>query len=327
MSKTKLSIIIPVYNGEKYIKSLLDSIFIKGIDGIEVIVVNDGSTDNTKEICSQFEDVKLYNISNHGVSYARNYALKNSKGEYVMFVDADDILRDNWFKIISNYFDGTYDIVYFNNMLDNKIEKNNLIYHILNINLPCIGAPFSKIIKRELIQNNNISFPNDIISGEDMIFNLRCITFASNYFVDNRSFYLYRIYNGSSTKRFNPKVFETNAAFKKALIKELERMDYITQDDREAIILFNQSRSITFIANRISFVKPYKEAKKLYKELDKEKYRIMIDDELHNKYITKIKKIVVWLCKIRFYYMVYLMYRTRIIINTYLRKKEKIIEI
>ena len=86
-----LSIIIPVYNGEKYIKRCLDSIFTQSFENYEVIIVNDGSTDNTKNILDELKNdkLKIYNNENHGVSYSRNFGIEHSIGEYIMFVDVE----------------------------------------------------------------------------------------------------------------------------------------------------------------------------------------------------------------------------------------------
>ena len=114
----KLSIIIPTYNSATYIKQCLDSIYknaLNIIDSFEVIVVNDGSTDNTSDILNQyqFQNLKIYTNSNHGVSYSRNYGIGKASGKYIMFVDSDDLLIENWFNIINKYLDNNIDFLLF----------------------------------------------------------------------------------------------------------------------------------------------------------------------------------------------------------------------
>ena len=87
----KLSIIIPAYNAENYIEKCLNSIEDK--DSIEIIVINDGSTDKTMEILNKYKNIKIINNTNHGVSYSRNSGLKVASGKYIMFVDSDDYLN------------------------------------------------------------------------------------------------------------------------------------------------------------------------------------------------------------------------------------------
>lgn len=327
MNKKSLSIIIPVYNGEKYIGKMLDSILSVDAKDIEVIVVNDGSTDKTENICSKYKNIQLYTIKNHGVSYARNYAIKKASGKYLMFVDCDDALKDNWYEAVSKYFDKDYDVVYFSHDLNQEYDKKNIIYNILDMSSPCIAATFSKLFNKKMIDKNDISFPANVINGEDMIFNVNCLNHALKFTVDNNSFYLYRIYLGSSTKRFDSKVFETSFLFLDELKKEFINTDYINDDEKNDIILFFESRTITFISNRLAYIKPYKDAKKLFATFNQEKYREIIQNELKNKHITKIKKLAVFLCKYKLYFFVYTLYRARIIINKYFRKNERFIEI
>ena len=98
-SDAKLSIILPVYNVEEYLAPCLSSLFSQDLDNMEIIAVNDGSTDGSLCILEEYrqrgtKDLQLCSIPNHGVSYARNYGLKKSRGEYVWFVDSDDLLPE-----------------------------------------------------------------------------------------------------------------------------------------------------------------------------------------------------------------------------------------
>ena len=97
-TKPKISVIIPVYNVEKWLNKCVDSILAQSYENFEVILVNDGSTDKSGDICDQYlkEDnrVKVFHNKNKGLSYSRNFGVKNSNGKYVMFVDSDDFLSE-----------------------------------------------------------------------------------------------------------------------------------------------------------------------------------------------------------------------------------------
>lgn len=101
-----ITVIIPVYNKEKYIERTLNSIIAQSYKNLEIIIVNDGSTDNSKEICTRFKErdnrIKLINIENHGAGYARNLGLNNANGEYISFIDADDYVDLDYYKILHN---------------------------------------------------------------------------------------------------------------------------------------------------------------------------------------------------------------------------------
>lgn len=105
-----ISIIIPVYNAEKYLNKCLDSILIENAN-IEVVCVIDGSTDNSENICKTYQNhdsrVKVYVQENQGVSAARNNGLKHAVGQWILFVDADDYLENDYFNAISRITEGT----------------------------------------------------------------------------------------------------------------------------------------------------------------------------------------------------------------------------
>ena len=101
-----ISVIIPIYNSEKYIKKCIESIINQTYKNIEVILINDGSTDNSEEICNQYasEDgrIKVINTTNKGVSASRNIGLKNATGDYISFIDCDDYVdKDLYLDVIT----------------------------------------------------------------------------------------------------------------------------------------------------------------------------------------------------------------------------------
>ena len=97
MSENKVSIIIPVFNSEKYIENCIKSILGQDYKNVEIIIINDGSTDNSVKIIKQInsDKIKLINQKNNGPSSARNNGIKNASGEWIMFLDSDDMLADN----------------------------------------------------------------------------------------------------------------------------------------------------------------------------------------------------------------------------------------
>ena len=102
----KLSIIIPVYNCGKFLERCFDSISKQIFNDFEVIIVDDGSTDNSLDICKKYEAqdkrFRVFSIENHGSAFARNYGLKMAKGEYIGFVDADDYIDENMYSTLIN---------------------------------------------------------------------------------------------------------------------------------------------------------------------------------------------------------------------------------
>lgn len=178
-----LSIIIPVYNVEPYIKRCLDSILVQLDSRMEIIIVNDGSTDRSGEICneyaSKYDAIKVIHENNRGVSAARNQGLKMAKGEYISWVDPDDYLDSEWgISILTALEEQSVDILIYDYVLlkhnfekiwsyrneDCKLEKEQLLKDIGEDQI-IQSQLWHKIIRRELYKN--IKFPEDITCMED----------------------------------------------------------------------------------------------------------------------------------------------------------------
>jgi len=133
-----ISVIVPVYNVEKYLEECLDSIQNQTYSDIEVILVNDGSTDKSKEICGKYckqdNRFQLLNQENQGLSAARNKGVEISTGEYIVFVDSDDIIKTNYLEKLMQYMAEDVDIVecIFTvkkmEFLDENIETTTIIF-------------------------------------------------------------------------------------------------------------------------------------------------------------------------------------------------------
>lgn len=209
----KLSVIIPAYNIEQYIYNCLKSLQNQDLKEIEIIVVNDGSTDNTAEIVKIFSKydsrIKLVNQENKRVGYARNNGLKEAKSDYIIFVDGDDEFEENslntiYETIIKQNTDivlfgaynfkngkcksGSYSIKKIPNRLKEKIltpkviQKNFFKFPVL-----CM----CKIYNKNFLNQNNIKF-SQVRSGEDQIYYINTFLSAKSLFIINKNFYKYR---------------------------------------------------------------------------------------------------------------------------------------
>lgn len=172
-----VSVIIPVFNGEKYIRKCLDSILRQTYKELEIIVMDDGSSDNTAEICREYrqndERVRVISRENKGVSYSRNEGVKLSKGKYILFVDSDDYIEENMIQVmLEHLIENNADMVqcgYVKEYVGRKEkeqvrEKNTwmskgdaLGFYLSHLEL-CV-VPWNKIVKREIMEC--ISFPSD----------------------------------------------------------------------------------------------------------------------------------------------------------------------
>lgn len=179
-----ISIIVPVYNVEKYIRRCVDSIIVQTYKDWELLLIDDGSPDNSGKICDEYASkdsrIKVFHKENGGVSSARNLGLEKANGEWIVFVDSDDILREDALDIMKNRANGT-DMSFFNynikfesgkenhqDKLERKISSTQLINELLCYKIS--GAPFSKIYRTCIAKS--IKFKEDVAIGEDLFYNI-----------------------------------------------------------------------------------------------------------------------------------------------------------
>lgn len=224
----KISIIIPVYNAENTLNRCLDSIVNQEYKNYEVILINDGSTDNSKQILDEYKD-KYTNIIvkhkiNEGVSSARNRGLEIASGEYIMFADSDDFLSKDCLKTLINEINSKnidlitssfFEIYTEGNIVEHNILKNSYkglkiinnlpdYYFIEGFIHPCWG----KLYKREIIINNNIKFEKQSLS-EDTVFNIEYLKYCKNIGFFNEKLYYYYCYTENNlTSKVYENVFE-----------------------------------------------------------------------------------------------------------------------
>ena len=219
MEKELISVIVPVYNAEKYLQKCLDSILEQTYKNLEIIIINDGSTDNSGQICQEYEkqDDRIVYIEkeNSGVSDTRNAGMDRMTGPYVTFVDSDDWLEPNYVKflyekliehqadiVVGNYtsFNESNSVFYFHTSADyyEKVYDNKSVipclYDAKELLKSALIVPWGKIYKKEIIAN--FRFPIDRI-GEDALFNLKALLGSKKVVYVNKSAYIYRVREGS----------------------------------------------------------------------------------------------------------------------------------
>ncbi len=210
------SIIVPVHNTENYIKECVESILDKAQNEVEIILVNDGSTDKSGEICDEYVKayptiVKAIHQKAQGVSVARNTGVSNAKGDYIVFVDSDDLLKENSistlkqniaqfnypdllvYRFESFYYDGRVIPGFFNKLTkyNTLIDPSENPQVITFNNSLCLYA-----IKRSIYTQNNIVFPGGLVY-EDLCTTPKLISCCKTVVFIPDVFYLYRIRQGS----------------------------------------------------------------------------------------------------------------------------------
>lgn len=235
MYKYKVSIIIPVYNVERYLEECFESITNQTHKNIEIIFIDDGSTDNSGSILDSFRKkdirVKVFHKRNGGVSSAKNVGIKNAEGDYVTFVDPDDYIMEDYVEyLLKLVTKENAEIALSKKMYDNYDMKQDLkdkictysseeaLVSILSYNINV--AVWNKLYKLSFIKSNNILFYEDIFMGEGFNFNILAFQKAKKIIVGHHKIYFYRRDNlQSATTKFRIDKWE-NALFAIERIKD-----------------------------------------------------------------------------------------------------------
>ena len=212
------SIIIPVYNTSQYLKECIESILCQNDILFELLLIDDGSTDDSGKICNEYSQkdtrVKCFHILNGGVSKARNYGLSKAKGQYVSFIDSDDFVASNYLKIIKDIIDSHPDFAIYNHIrwINNaKQEKgrfrlSNRMYHSIHslyqeaVNLEIVSLSVCcAVFNRNIIETHHIRFNESMKTCEDFMFSLAYYQYIHNFMAINTPVYYYRQNLNSAT--------------------------------------------------------------------------------------------------------------------------------
>ena len=309
----KYSVIIPVYNVEKYINRCLKSILSQRYDDLEIIVIDNGSTDSSGSICdsyaNEYANISVYHIENHGVGSARNFGLSKARGEFIYFVDSDDYLVGNLFAEFEDKLVTDLDLLvfsYYNSFEQNMTERNRT-----KKSLPYSGSydkySFTKIFKdlflsdmlytvwnkfyrRAFLIENNISFEKYEL-GEDVRFNLNVYRNVTKVYLSQESYYVYVIgRKGSAMSGYNPKRLQYQ-------LQELKLVDSLLKDWHiDSSNLDNTVRSRILMSNihniskqKLPVIKKVKLVKEICKNKDMADF-IRNDSSLLNPLIKMLLK-------------------------------------
>ncbi|THD66784.1 glycosyltransferase [Robertkochia marina] len=229
-SNELISIIIPVYNSEKELEKCITSVINQTYKNIEIILINDGSTDNSLTICKQFSDkdkrIVLLDQINSGPSETRNAGLKIAKGAYIQFIDSDDYIPYNYTeKLYKDLLKSNADLVIspiqtineHNELLqlwqvedgDYYLDKRSENYFHLLLKSFLLFGPVNKIYKADLISKHKILFKPGIDYGEDLLFNIEYLIYTNKIYVTNEVIYYYlkdSVGNSLSQKNYDKRI-------------------------------------------------------------------------------------------------------------------------
>lgn len=213
----KLSIIVPIYNVEQYVSKCIESLLDQDYKDYQILLINDGSTDSSEEICLKYakkykKRIKVYTKENGGLSSARNYGMEKAESEYVFFVDGDDYIKPNCLSkmmkkiadkdiLVFNYLNVYNDHTELFNTFDKSIKDIKKRY--------LVGSPSAcnKVFKLSLFKDNNITFPYKLYY-EDLATIPALCYYAKKIAFDSNAYYCYLQREGSimHQQKYNPKL-------------------------------------------------------------------------------------------------------------------------
>lgn len=295
MKSDIVSIIVPVYNGEKYISRCLDSLINQTYINLEIVLVNDGSIDKSKDILNEYAKtdnrIKIYNQINQGASVARNTGLEKANGKYIMFVDADDYIDSHMVEEMIKNIKHENTIVFcdnteiwskniderklFNEQLEKELNKEIVLSEVASGRA---GLVCGKLFDKSIVDKNNIKFDKNIKMCEDQLFFLEIINYCDYFIHIPKSLYHYDRRNENSvTIKYQERVLENQLYvlenIERILLKSnlpkmninlliknryVDAVQFCINNEISNTKLFNISNKIKQIKNIISNDKLYK---------------------------------------------------------------------
>ena len=331
MKNELVSIIIPVYNSSTTLNKCLDSIINQTYSNLEIIIVNDGSKDDSERIIKQYDDnrIRYYYIVNHGVSYARNYGIKLAKGDYICFVDSDDFIKKNMVEcLINNIHIYNVDIIRFSGYIEKSKGKYKCIeFPLDNYSIYSSKKELLNLIMNEknsircytpllFMKNNNINmFDEHLKYLEDKLFYIQNLLNDKKVLFLNDQYYYYTNNFNSKTKNFDN--------FYNNLFDLIDSFDYINK----AVKIYNYPTErvivsylilllyrIEFFVNYNNYTKTKIICKQIY---NNKKFKTFLFTKISN--VSVFQKIEVFLLRKKLLLNLYILIRIKIIIKEFFK--------
>lgn len=242
----KVTVIIPVYNAEKYLDECIQSVLDQNFTDFELLLINDGSSDNSAMICDRYayqdRRVKVFHKKNGGVSSARNLGIENAKGEWITFIDADDYVQENYLDVLNLqtktdwiHLDMEREVI---SAMGVGLNFENRHYELTDFTsiyalYPHFPEACAKFFKNSIIKMNSLRFNTDLKFGEDSLFNLKYLKFCRLISTSNISKYIYR--NGEGGLSTLSHDIKNDTTLFQEIERELEQNHYPIQFSQQSI--------------------------------------------------------------------------------------------
>ena len=280
MSTPKISVIVPVYNSEIYLRRCIESILSQTFGDFELLLIDDGSTDLSREICDDYfrsdNRIKVFHKLNEGISLTRQFGLDHAYGDYIQFVDSDDWIEQNMLELMYNQaVQESLDIVGCNFWEVNKDGKKEIKtyyttkeHFLRDIISGYWGVVWKILVKKDLYKKNKICFQEKINGGEDYVVCVKLLTMADSVRCVDKPLYYYNRINPTSiiSTPTKSKIYEQIRATE--LIEQfLKDKNIISDYTRELDIRKFRSKFPLLRSNHIEWYSVFPESNYVYKYL------------------------------------------------------------
>lgn len=343
MNDVELSIILPTYNGEQYIFETISSILNSKYENFELLIIDDGSKDSTKQVISKFKDsrIKYFYKQNGGIVSSRNFGLECAKGNYITFVDHDDVVNNLYYFdtmslikkykadiLISNRFLWYENNTYVDNAINDDLlldsngikklftkvlDRNNFISKEIKLNAS--NTIWNCIFKTSLIKEKNIHFEKYVSYEDDWLFLLNCLKQSKACYLTKKAYYYHRMFNVSESRsskyidNFIDKREKLKANIDLMLtdyIDSVKKLKFFDAYDKETIFL--ELLNVCALNNQKSFYQKKSEINKCLKKYRFKRRKIYKACDFKNYIIIK-------LLFLKQFWQLYLIYRFKIRYN------------
>ena len=299
-----ISVVVPIYNSEKFLETCILSILKQTYKNIELILIDDGSIDGSSLICKKYlkKDLRVKYIknTNSGVSVARNTGIENSKGKYICFIDSDDIIERNYIETLHNIIlEKKVDVVYCNYKLiygkkivkkESRIKEGRYSFYDVEKNVIddgtitgiLFGSACTALYNLDLIKNIGLKFNSKIKRNEDGLFNLCFIQKMNRLYVTSYSGYLYRQWKSPKSKLISwNKELDKATEQIKICCKNVSNLEEQLKSRYISVIFWNILGIVSIDSNIYNI---YIELKKiLYQHSFEEEYQFLNFEKINKK--------------------------------------------
>ncbi len=250
----KISVIIPVYNTKTYLLKCVESVLAQTFTDFELILVDDGSTDGSEELCescaARDERIRVFHQKNRGVSAARNLGVSHAQGEWICYVDSDDAVLPDYLKDMVEAADDDTGLVMSSITHvrhagvipeDITVSGKEMVRYFLDHHILVDSGPVAKLFLRRILTQYQLTFPENICYGEDMVYFYRYLNVVDKIVLRRKENYLVSLREGSLSTRYNS--FESEYACFEICLQEISRFVdrlEIPEDERQRLVWSNR---------------------------------------------------------------------------------------